>query len=192
MFSFMKIVTFAALAFGAFASAMPTVESRAIEERQAATLTSILSGLPDDVQPHVDQLKSLNADTATPAKVTSIVLDITVVLDAAVASCKGLPVGAIGLGDILVLLSVVIQLIIIPCGAVYSLPGIDKGAIIGCFAPIGVSLVALITIVLDLVLGLLGGVLSVVIGLLVGLLGSSCTSIIVELKLDVLIKLLVL
>ncbi|KAI0316428.1 hypothetical protein OF83DRAFT_246546 [Amylostereum chailletii] len=191
MFSFMKIATFAALAFGVFTSAMPTVvESRDIEARQVTTLTSTLTNGATTLQEPCAKLTGLTAAAVTVEVVTEIVAEIVVGINAITTSCKGLPSGAIGTGDILALLSIIIKLVITSCGTVYNLPGVDQGAIIGCFLPIGTALVALINIVLSLVLGLLGGILSIVIGVLVGLLGGSCTTIIVQLKLTALISLL--
>ena len=54
MFSFMKIATYAALAFGTLASAIPTPapvpEAAALEERSGKTITAILTGLHSDLQ----------------------------------------------------------------------------------------------------------------------------------------------
>ncbi|KAI0314581.1 hypothetical protein OF83DRAFT_1136127 [Amylostereum chailletii] len=110
MFSFAKIATFAALAFGVFTSAMPTgVESRAVEARGASDLTGVLADLKVGLDVNVNLLAAVTADNYSYDHVNGIVLDIKATIDVAVDACKALPAGAIGTGDILALLSVVIN-----------------------------------------------------------------------------------
>jgi hypothetical protein len=59
-------------------------------------------------------------------QITSIVVSIKVIIDAAVTTCQGLPVGAIGLLDVIGLLVAIIQLVVGGCGHVFNLPGIDQ------------------------------------------------------------------
>ena len=62
MFSFMKIATFAALAFGTLASAIPApapapvAEAGALVERASSDVTTILTNLNNDLQAPVAQL----------------------------------------------------------------------------------------------------------------------------------------
>jgi hypothetical protein len=62
MFSFMKIVTFAALTFGALASALPSpigspeVHALAARQADAPDVTTVLTNLNNDLQGPVGQL----------------------------------------------------------------------------------------------------------------------------------------
>lgn len=64
MFSFMKIATFAALAFGTFASAIPApapapaLEAGALEARTGTTVTEILAQLAIDVKDPCSKLSA--------------------------------------------------------------------------------------------------------------------------------------
>jgi len=191
MFSFMKIATFAALTFGALASAIPSpapvAETRDLAvERRATDVTGVLTQLASDLQAPVGQLNGLTPTTATPAAVTTIVADIQVLVVAAIGACSGLPVGS---GNILVLLNVVLTLILNACNSVCGLPGVDVVNIkIAIKLALDVCLSGLISLVINLLVSV-GGILSLVISLLVVLLGS-CTSIIVSLNLTACIALL--
>ncbi|KAI0309867.1 hypothetical protein OF83DRAFT_1179131 [Amylostereum chailletii] len=191
MFSFMKIATIAALAFGTFASAVPIVEERSVapvvEARQAQTLSTVLTTLQNSLTPAVAPLNSLTATTATPESVTAIAANINVALQVAIDSVKKLPKGAIGGLDIVVSLSVILNLIFVPIGKVYGFPGVDQVALKVIFVGIGTLVAELLT----LVLGVLRGVLSLVVGLLVGLIGG-IVPIILELNITVLINVLLL
>jgi len=165
MFSFMKIATFAALTFGTFASAIPSpapaAEARDLEARAAGvTLTSLLTQLPNQVSGSVSKLNALTPETATPAAVAAIAAEIKVQIDATVGAIVALPVGAIGTGNILVLLSAFIQVVLGAFVSVYSLPGVDVVAIKAAIkVSIDVSLSVFISVVLNLVVGILGSLL---------------------------------
>ena len=129
MFSFMKIATVAALAFGTFASAIPAPapvpEAGALEARSVGpTVTDVLTGLETNLKPLVDQmsesyiqlacrwnssrvtLDSMTPDTATPDAVQNIVDEIIALLTTATSDC-GSSSGS-GSGDLLSLLSGVV------------------------------------------------------------------------------------
>jgi len=189
MFSFAKIATFAVLAFGALASALPSPvaspDVKAIVARQdASDVTGILTNLASDLQAPVAQMNALTPENTTPATVTPILVDIQVLITAAVSACSGKSAGS---GDLIVLLSVIINLVIGACGKVCGFPTIDISIQVLVVAYLDVCLSALISVVL----GLVGGILTVVIGLLVGLLGA-VVEIILSLKLVLCIKVLAL
>jgi hypothetical protein len=130
MFSFAKIATFAVLAFGALASALPSPvaspDVKAIVARQdASDVTGILTNLASDLQAPVAQMSkwyflslhdqlvngmfmtdALTPENTTPATVTPILVDIQVLITAAVSACSGKSAGS---GDLIVLLSVIIN-----------------------------------------------------------------------------------
>ncbi|KZV63614.1 hypothetical protein PENSPDRAFT_757801 [Peniophora sp. CONT] len=193
MFSFMKIATFAALAFGTLASAIPApapvpvAEAGAIEARDAAatqTVTQILTQMNSDLQAPTAQLGSLTAANATPDNVNVIVLKIKVIIEAATAACG--KASGVGSGNILVLISISINLVITACSKCYSVCT-DKVDVLVILQLLDVVLAALISIVLKLV----GGLLSVVIGLLVGLLGT-VVQLLVSLKFTACLKVLLI
>ncbi|KZV63629.1 hypothetical protein PENSPDRAFT_691483 [Peniophora sp. CONT] len=193
MFSFMKIATFAALAFGTLASAAPSpapfpaFEAGALMARdaQAATdVTSILTKLNSDLQAPTSQLNGLTAENATPENVNVIVLKIKVLIEAATEACGKAP--GVGSGNILLLLSISINLVISACNHCYSVCS-DKVNVLVVLQLLDVVLAALISIVFKLV----GGLLTVVIGLLVGLLGG-LVELIISLKFTACIKVLLL
>ncbi|KAI0029947.1 hypothetical protein K488DRAFT_72586 [Vararia minispora EC-137] len=186
MFSLMKIATLATIAFGALVSALPqpvaSPDIKALVARQASApdVTTVLTNLNNDLQGPVGQLNALTAATATPDKVQPIVLNIQVIISAAVDAAKGKPAGS---GDLFVLLSVVINLVIGAFGKVINFPGVDKASLIVIFQLVDSVLAALI----HLVLGLVG----VVVALLVALLGG-VVSIIIELNLTAVISVLLI
>ncbi|KZV72687.1 hypothetical protein PENSPDRAFT_750675 [Peniophora sp. CONT] len=188
MFSFMKIATFAALAFGTLASAIPApapvpaAEAGELMARQSQDLTTILTNMNNDLQAPVAQMNDLTADTATPDKVNDIVLSIKVIIETATAACG--KSSGLGSGNILLLLSISINLVISACNHCYSVCT-DKVDVLVILQLLDVVLAALISIVLKLV----GGVLSVVIGLLVGLLGT-VVQLLVSLKFTACLKVL--
>ncbi|VDB88897.1 unnamed protein product [Peniophora sp. CBMAI 1063] len=193
MFSFMKIATFAALAFGTLASAIPApaplpiAEAGALVARDAEAtqdVTTILTNLNSQLQAPTTQLSSLTAETATPAKVNEIVLSIKVIIEAATAACG--KASGVGSGNILVLISITINLVISACNKCYSVCT-DKVDILVILQLLDVVLAALLTIVLKLV----GGLLTVVIGLLVGLLGG-VVQLLVGLKFTACLKVLLI
>ncbi|KAI0029945.1 hypothetical protein K488DRAFT_88247 [Vararia minispora EC-137] len=119
MFSFMKITPLATIAFGAVVSSLPqpvaSPDIKALVVRQGA----------------VGQLNALTADTVTPDHVQPIVIDIQVIISAAaVDACNGKPSGS---GNLFVLVSVVINLVIGAFGRVYGYLGVDKNALIVIF-----------------------------------------------------------
>ncbi|VDB88925.1 unnamed protein product [Peniophora sp. CBMAI 1063] len=193
MFSFMKIATFAALAFGTLASAipapapLPVAEAGALMARDAAAnqdVTTILTNLNNDLQAPTGQLNGLTADTATPDKVNEIVVSIKVLIEAATAACG--KASGVGSGNILVLISITINLVISACNHCYSVCT-DKVTILVILQLLDVVLAALLTIVFKLV----GGLLTIVIGLLVALLGG-LVQIILGLKFTACAKVLLL
>ena len=130
MFSFMKIATFAALAFGTLASAIPApapaplAEAGALEARQSQDVTTILTNLNNDLKaPCADLGKfpisflpsfvfvykftaAVDVDVSVDV-VVELVAKIKVIIDAAVTACGS--ASGLGSGNILVLLSVVIK-----------------------------------------------------------------------------------
>ncbi|KZV72689.1 hypothetical protein PENSPDRAFT_750676 [Peniophora sp. CONT] len=193
MFSFMKIATFAALAFGTLASAIPApapvpvAEAGAIEARDTAatqTVTQILTQLNNDLQAPTTQLGGLTAANATPDNVNVIVLKIKVLIEAATAACG--KASGVGSGNILLLISISINLVVTACNKCYSVCT-DKVDVLVILQILDGVLAALLTIVLKLV----GGLLTVVIGLLVGLLGG-VVQILVGLKFTLLLKVLLI
>ncbi|KAI0310082.1 hypothetical protein OF83DRAFT_917230 [Amylostereum chailletii] len=200
MFSFAKVSTIVLLAFGAFTSAMPTgvKSTRAVEARnttQPTDLMGILTQLNSSLKANGDLLNGINVDNYSYDRVNTVVLDMKAVIDVAVGACRTLPAGAIGSGDVFAVLTSVIDLILVPCGQIYNLPGVDQSALRGSFSVLGDGLGALITGVIRVSIGvlndLLGGLLSIVIGLFVNLLGSR-RSTIIELNLTTLIQVLAL
>ncbi|KZV69408.1 hypothetical protein PENSPDRAFT_753382 [Peniophora sp. CONT] len=191
MFSFMKIATFAALAFGSIASAIPApaplAEAGALEARTTHTVTDVLTALPGKLAAPCGALSSMTPSTVTPAAVKVEIDLIVAILTQAKSDCGS--ASGNGSGNLLALLSVVIKLVIGAAGSCYSASGssIDVQVVLQL---LDVCLSGLISTVLNLVLGLLGGILSVVVGLLTGLLGGSCTSIILKLNLKLCISLL--
>jgi len=188
----MKIATIAALAFGTLASAVPSpapvAETRDLVERQSTDLTTILTNLNNDLQGPVGQLNGLTSSTATPTVVANICADIQVIVVAAVNACNGLPAGALGSGDILVLLSVVLELILNACNYVYKLSGVDVVDIqIAIKVQLDVCLAALINVVIEL----LGGIVVTLVAQLVVLLGV-VVNIVLELNLTACISALLL
>ncbi|VDB88899.1 unnamed protein product [Peniophora sp. CBMAI 1063] len=173
MFSFMKIATFAALAFGTLASAipapapLPVAEAGALVPRaaEAQDVTTILTDLNNNLKAPTTELSGLTADNATPDNVNVIVLKIKVLIEAATEACGG--ASGLGSGNILLLLSISINLVISACNTCYSVCT-DKAGVLVVIKILDSVLAALLTIVLKLV----GGLLVTVIGLLVGLLGG--------------------
>jgi len=189
MFSFTKIATIAALAFSTLASALPSPiaspEVNALAARAGSPdVTTALTTLQNNLQGPVGQLNALTPATATPANVHPIIIDIQVIIEAGLADCKGKHAGS---GDILVLLSIVINLVIGACGKVCGYPGVDFVSLQAIVVILDVSLSALIS----LVLGLVGGLLTIVIALLVGLLGT-VVSILGTLKFTLCLKALLI
>ncbi|VDB90081.1 unnamed protein product [Peniophora sp. CBMAI 1063] len=176
MFSFMKIATFAALAFGTLASAIPspapilTVEEGALVERKTTSNVAIvLANLTVHVTPLCLKLTELTATSATPANTTAIIDQIKVVLEEAVEILKGVATLGSSIGDILQLLAAIIKLLITSINHVVSVC-LDKDVILQIVKLVDGPLAALISAILGLVGG--GGILSSVIAQLVGLLGS--------------------
>jgi len=192
MFSFTKIAAVAVLAFATFAYAMPapapSFETSALEARTGGTAIDVLTQLHLDLQVKVNLLVALTPVTITVDVLAGILADIVLLINTAVSNCHGLPNGS---GDLLALLSVIIQLVIGGCGSILKLK-IDLSLYLDLFLVLDACLAGLVNLVLGLVLGLLGGILSIVVGLLVSLLGGGCTSIILQLKLTVLAKVLLL
>ncbi|KZV63616.1 hypothetical protein PENSPDRAFT_757802 [Peniophora sp. CONT] len=193
MFSFMKIATFAALAFGTLALAIPTpasvpaAEAGALMARDTEatqTVTQIITQLNSDLQAPTTQLGSLTAANATPDNVNVIVLKIKVLIEAATAACG--KSSDLGSGNILLLLSISINLVISACNKCYSVCS-DKVDVLVVLQILDGVLAALISIVLKLV----GGILATVVALLVGLLGT-VVQLLVSLKFSLCLKALLI
>ncbi|VDB88836.1 unnamed protein product [Peniophora sp. CBMAI 1063] len=188
MFSFMKIATFAALAFGTIASAVPApapaAETGELTARAGQDLTTILTNLNNALQTPANTLNSMTADTATANNVNAPVQQMaTLIQDATTAANSS---SGLGSGNILLLISVTIQIVISSCGKCYSASksSVDVLVVLQILDPI---LAALVSLVLKLV----AGVLTVVIGLLVGLLGT-VVDLVLSLKFTVLAKVLLI
>ncbi|KAI0030868.1 hypothetical protein K488DRAFT_71854 [Vararia minispora EC-137] len=181
MFSFMKIATLATLAFGTLASALPSpvAAPAPVSEGELVartdTVYSVLTGLNSDLQAPVAQLNALSPADCTPDKVQPIVLNIQVLISVAVDKCKGLSAG----GDILLQLSIILNLVFGAAGKVYGYPGVDKA---------GLQIVFQLLDLISLVFGLVGGLLGLLAKLLVGLL--TVVPIILELGLTSVIHVL--
>ncbi|KAI0311721.1 hypothetical protein OF83DRAFT_1177291 [Amylostereum chailletii] len=180
MLSFMKLATLAMVAFGTFAAAAPSmiedrsvavqVDARAVQPRHidGSDMTTILNNLQAELVPQVALLNAMTAETATADAVNPIVQSIQSSIQAAVDAGNCLPPGAIGSGNIIVIISIIINIVLIPCGKIIAFPCIDQEALLAIFFVLGEVLAAL----LGVVIGLVGGVLSIIIGILVGLLGG--------------------
>ena len=130
MFSFMKIATFAALAFGTVASAFPApapapaAEAGVLVERQAEDLTTILTNLNNALQTPANTLSTLShcarvnvyihkpidsmtAETATADNVNAPVQQMATLIQDATNAANG--ASGLGSGNILLLISVTIQ-----------------------------------------------------------------------------------
>ncbi|KZV72723.1 hypothetical protein PENSPDRAFT_649487 [Peniophora sp. CONT] len=192
MFSFMKIATFAALAFGTIASAIPApapapapaAEAGELSARAGQDLTTILTNLNSALQGPANTLNSMTASTATTDNVNAPVQQMKTLIQNATTAANSS--SGLGSGNILLLISVTIQIVISSCGKAYSASGssVDILVILQILDPI---LAALVSLVLKLV----AGVLTVVIGLLVGLLGT-VVNLLVSLKFTVLAKVLLI
>ncbi|KAI0057181.1 hypothetical protein BV25DRAFT_1841865 [Artomyces pyxidatus] len=168
MFSFAKIATIAAFAFGTFVSAVP-VEERAVEAR-ADTVINILDSLNSQVAPLAAQFTTLDASNATSAVISPIVSDISSAVQSAVSQISALPSGTtVDQTDALTSLSTVLSTILTPAGQVLSIPGISSAAIVPAFSPLGNALADLVSLVLKLVAELLSVVEATLVTLLSGL-----------------------
>ncbi|KZV72105.1 hypothetical protein PENSPDRAFT_751174 [Peniophora sp. CONT] len=189
MFSFMKIATFAALAFGTLASAIPApapapaAEAGALVTRTSPDVTAILTQLSIDLENPCKELSGVSADVSVQV-VTDLVAKITLLIQTATTACGS--ASGLGSGNILLLLSVCIKLVISACGTCYN-TCTDKVDILVVLQLLDGVLAALVSVVLKLV----GGVLAVVIGLLVGLLGT-VVQLILSLKFTACAKVLLL
>jgi len=186
----MKIATFAALAFGSIASAIPAPapapEANALEAR-ATSVSSVLTQLNSDLQGPSQQLSSYPSGAPYDyQKITDIVVSIQVIIDLAATKCKSASGSILDITVVVSLLVSIISIVIKACGSVYGLPGIDQVQIQVIVSILGVSLAALIKIVV----GVLGVVVGLLVQLLVGLLGSVVINLIVSLKLTALISIL--
>ncbi|KAI0028049.1 hypothetical protein K488DRAFT_90143 [Vararia minispora EC-137] len=189
MFSFMKIATFAAVAFGALAFALPqpvaSPDVKDVVARQSGLdVTTILQNLSTDLQGPISELTALTSTTATADVVGPIVQSIVSTLQSAVTSIEG---QAVGSGNLVVLLSTVINLVVGAAGQVVNLPGVAQADLIIIFQLLDVVLAALI----QTVLGLVGGLLVVVVGLVVSLL-SGTVAIIIQLGLTAVLSALLI
>ncbi|VDB88860.1 unnamed protein product [Peniophora sp. CBMAI 1063] len=170
MFSFAKIATFAALAFGTIASAIPSSipatapEAGELVTRQAQDVTTILTNLNNDLKDPLSALNGMTASTATSDNVnTSVQQMITMIQSAtdALGSASGT-----GSGNPLQLVGTTINSVMT---AANNVNGVSSDvAVLGVLQLLDPILAALVALVLQLV----AGVLTVVVGLLVGLLGG--------------------
>ncbi|KZV72103.1 hypothetical protein PENSPDRAFT_751173 [Peniophora sp. CONT] len=174
MFSFMKIATFAAIALGTLASAIPSpapipvAESGALVERKAApTCETVLLNLTVSLTVPCLELTRLTSKTATPANVTEIVDEIALLINDTLAVLENVSsLGSSSL-NILKLLATIIELVISALGHVFSVC-VEKDAIRAILQILDSVLASLISAVLKLI----GGIISTLIAQLVGLLGS--------------------
>ncbi|KAI0315912.1 hypothetical protein OF83DRAFT_1173387 [Amylostereum chailletii] len=197
MFSFAKIATVAAVAFGTLASAMPAaygtpasygaVAAPPSTSASGSDVTSILTGLHASVEAKVDVLASVTLDNFSKDQITNVALDVKLDVSVAVDAIKALPTGTVGAGDLLVLLSGVISVVVSAFARIYVIAGVDQVAVRASVSVLADVLASLVTVVC----AHLTGVLSVSVGLLVNLLGG-CTSSIISLQLTALIKVLAL
>ncbi|KAI0311720.1 hypothetical protein OF83DRAFT_1177290, partial [Amylostereum chailletii] len=92
---------------------------------------------------------------------------IASIVQSAVDAVTALPAGALGTGNVLSLVSGILNTILSPFSTILSLPGVDATTLQGLLAPLGIVLAAL----LAAVLGLVGGLLAILLPLLLLLLG---------------------
>ncbi|KAI0056321.1 hypothetical protein BV25DRAFT_1832310 [Artomyces pyxidatus] len=164
MFSFAKIVTVAAFAFGTLASAVP-VEERIVKAR-AQTITDILDALNTQVAPVAAQFAALTPSTATAENVTPIVNNIQSLVQDAVNQINA-PGTTVGSGNPLGSLNTVLSTILTPAGTASNIKGVSSD-FIPAFSPLGVVLATLVSLVLKTV----GGLVIVLESTLVTLLGG--------------------
>ncbi|KAA1477928.1 hypothetical protein DENSPDRAFT_845106 [Dentipellis sp. KUC8613] len=192
--SFTKIVSFAALAFGAFVSAAPVAPATvpevhavnvpavpALQTRDGVSVASVLTDLTSKLEPVVAELNFIVAGNATEQALGPIVNDVKSTVQDAVNALNvlvGQPVDAllktvdgtaqIAVGDLAKLVAGILTLVFTALGRILGLVGVDVALVIKIVSP----LVEVIGALLSIVLKLVGSVLGDLVGAVVGLIGA--------------------
>ncbi|KZV66266.1 hypothetical protein PENSPDRAFT_689140 [Peniophora sp. CONT] len=164
MFSLSKIATFAVLALGTVASAVPA-------KRQDTDAVSILNTLTSDVTPVAAQFTTLTADNATAENVQPIVDQINSLVSAANTKLAALPAGSADTNSTVEALANVYTAILTPANTLVTTEGVDAASIIPIFTQLGITLAALLQNVVTLVQEVLEVVVELLQGLIAGLSG---------------------
>ncbi|VDB87565.1 unnamed protein product [Peniophora sp. CBMAI 1063] len=162
MFSLSKIATFALLAFGTAASAVPA-------KRADSDAVTILNDLTSSVTPVAAQFTSLTADNATAANVQPIVDQINGLVSDANTKLAALPAGSADTDSTTQALANVLSAILEPANTLITTEGVDAASLIPITTQLGITLAALIQNVLTLVQEVLELVVQILQGLISGL-----------------------
>ncbi|KZV72716.1 hypothetical protein PENSPDRAFT_750696 [Peniophora sp. CONT] len=169
MFSFAKIATFAVLAFGTLASAIPASvaapEAGELATRASQDISTILTNLNNDLKAPLGELNGMTASTATVDNVNTHVQAVKTMIQTAttaIGSAKGT-----GNGNPLMLVGTTINSVMTAANKAHSVSK-DKTNVLVVIKILDPVLAALVALVLKLV----GNILTIVVGLLVGVLGA--------------------
>ncbi|KZV72725.1 hypothetical protein PENSPDRAFT_649490 [Peniophora sp. CONT] len=169
MFSFAKIATFAALAFGTLASAVPASvavpDAGELDTRASQDISTILTNLNNDLKAPLGQLNGMTARTATVDNVNTQVQAIKTMIQSATTAIGS--ASGNGNGNPLMLIGTTINSVMTAANKAHSV-STDQANVLVVIQLLDPVLAALVALVLKLVAGLL----TIVIGLLVGLLGA--------------------
>ncbi|KAI0260742.1 hypothetical protein BC834DRAFT_973196 [Gloeopeniophorella convolvens] len=184
--SFAKVLSLAAVAFGAFVSAAPSAPRgivdvaaetglvgeilghRDVVETSTTTVFSILTEAKVKIAPIVEPFNYLTSQNATVVVIKPIVAQLNVVLYDVVNDVKALvgrPVAEILVGlngvqctvdDIVSLLGAIITLVFDVLAKVLLVVTVDVSAILAILTPVVYAVIALVTVVLQIVVVVLG------------------------------------
>ncbi|KZV59677.1 hypothetical protein PENSPDRAFT_397423 [Peniophora sp. CONT] len=156
MFSLSRIATFALLALGTAASAVPA------KRQWGSTAVEVLDSLADAVIPIAAQFNN-----ATAANVQPIVDQISSLVSEAASNIAALPSGTEG-GNSTESLAKVFSAILTPANQLVTTEGIDAASIIPIFTQLGTTLALLLQNVVTLIQEVLELVVDILNGLITG------------------------